>query len=129
MKLVESRTLNKAKLNKHENGLNNGLIRVERGHKSGLKIHLSVTSHIANPKNVSGEKYDLAQRSLKMPQKQPKLKFIIHAFRLSRGPSSGRHEMPPRDIGFHWNDLPLFGNLIWMLLRSLRGNFGFTRNE
>ena len=34
-----------------------------------------------------------------MSQKQLKLKVIIHAFRLSRGPSSERHGLPPSANG------------------------------
>ena len=60
-----------------------------------------------------------------MSQKQSKLKVIIHAFKLSRGPSYGRREMPPRDMGGHWNGVMCLGKNMWILLRLFRGNFGF----
>ena len=44
-----------------------------------------------------------------MSQKQPKLKVIIHAFGLSRGPNSERHEIPPRDMVGHWKGVMWVG--------------------
>ena len=46
-------------------------------------------------------KYDQSRRSHKMSPKEPKLKVIMHTFRISRGPSSERHRMPHRDMGGH----------------------------
>ena len=46
-----------------------------------------------------------------------------------RGPSSDRHGIPPRAIRGHCKGVMWFGTNIWMHLRSVRGNFGFTRNE
>ena len=44
-------------------------------------------------------KYDQTRKSPKNSQKYPKLKVIIHAFGLSRGPSSERHGMLSRAMG------------------------------
>ena len=64
-----------------------------------------------------------------MSQKQPKLKVIIHAFRLFRDLSSERHGMPPRDMGVHLKGVMWLGTNIRMPLLSLRGDFGFHENE
>ena len=50
---------------------------------------------------VYGENNDRGWTILKMTLKQPKLKVIIHVFRLSRGLGSERHGMAPRDLGGH----------------------------
>ena len=99
----------------------------------------NVTSHVGTPRNVSegnmirpekvqkyfGRKYDQAREGPKMTQKQSKLKVIIHVLGLSRGPSSERHGMHPRDMGGHWKEVMWLGTNMWMPLDSLRGNFGF----
>ena len=64
-------------------------------------------------------------KSPKISQKQPKLKVIIHAFGLSRGPSSESHGIPHRDMGGHWKWVMWIGTNMWMPLCSFRDNFGF----
>ena len=59
-----------------------------------------------------------------MSKKQPRLKVIIHVFGLSRGPSSGRHEILPWDTRGHWKWVIWLRTNILMALRSFRGNFG-----
>ena len=72
-----------------------------------------------------GRKFNQAQESSKMSRKQPKLKVIIHAFGLSRGPSSEHYEMPPRDMWGDWKRVTWLGTNIWMPFGSFRGNFEF----
>ena len=45
--------------------------------------------------------YEHFGRKYEMSQKQPKLKVILHAFGLSRGPSSERQGIPPMDMVGH----------------------------
>ena len=62
-----------------------------------------------------------------MLQKHLKLNVIIHAFRISRGPSSESHEMPPRDMQGHWKWVMWLETNIWMCLHLFWGNFGFHK--
>ena len=71
-----------------------------------------VTCHVAIHKNIFGEEYDWGRKILKMLEKQPKLKVIIHAFGLSRSPSSRCRGMPPREIGGHWKAITWVGTNI-----------------
>ena len=106
----------------------NGVFEAFQGNKNGVKHPDYVTSYVATPRNFSAEKYDQAGRSPKMPQKHPKLKVIIHAFGFSRGPSSGRHGMPPKDMGGHWKGVMWLGTICRCLYVHLEAISGFTRN-
>ena len=59
-----------------------------------------------------------------MSKKQAKLKVIIHDFVISRGPSSERYDMPPRDMGSHWKGVMWLGTNMWMFLYSFNGDLG-----
>ena len=64
-----------------------------------------------------------------MSQKQPKLKVIIHAFGLFRDPSSGLHEMPPRDMGGHWKWVMSYEMNIWMFYVHFGVILDYKTNE
>ena len=95
-----------------------------RGNANGAK-------HTRNVKIMSAllgmfrEKIGPVSEKSKNVQKQSKLKVIIHVFELSRGPSSERHGMPPRDMGDHWEGVMCLGTNMWMPLSSFHDNFGF----
>ena len=65
-----------------------------------------------------------------MSQKQQKLKVIIHAFRLSRCPSSECHELPPsangRSLEKESCDLKQMYGWLYVHFKVI---LGFTRNE
>ena len=64
-----------------------------------------------------------------MSQKQPKLKVIIHAFGLSRGPSTEHHGMPPRNMSCHWKGVMWLGTNMWIPLCHFEKILGYTKNE
>ena len=64
-----------------------------------------------------------------MSQKQLKLKVIIHAFELSRSPSSERHEMPSRAMGVIGNESCGLERTYGYLYVYFEEILGFTRNE
>ena len=101
-----------------------GCSKAFRGNANCVK-HPRVTSHVGTPTNVSGEKMNRPKEVKKMSRKQAKLKVIIHVFRLSRCPSSERHEMTPRDLGGQLKEVMWLGTNMWMHLRSFRGSFRF----
>ena len=61
--------------------------------------------------------------------KKPKLKVIIHAFRLSWGPNSERHGKPPRDMEVIGNDSCDLERIYGCLYVHCEVILGFTRNE
>ena len=61
----------------------------------------------------------------KLSKKHPKLKVIIHAFRLSWGSSSERHRMRPRDMGGHCKGVMGLGTNLCVPLCSFHDNLGF----
>ena len=71
------------------------------------------------------EKIWSSPENSKMFKEQPKLKVIIHAFRLSRSPSSEPHEITTRNMVGHWKEVMWLGTNIWMSLCSFRVNFRF----
>ena len=102
-----------------------GRLEVFRGNINGAKQPRNVTSHVGLPRNVTGENMISPKKGTKMSKNQPKLKVILHAFRVFQSPSSEHHGMPPRAIGGHWKGVMWLGINIWMSLRSFRGNFRF----
>lgn len=84
----------------------NGVIRGFMRQQKGFKHSGYIISHVSAPKKVSGEKYGCDWRSQKMPSKPPKFKLIIHAFLRLHDPYTGGHEMPPGDMGGHYERLP-----------------------
>ena len=102
-----------------------GGLKAFRGNTNGAKHPRNVTSHVKFPRNVWEENMTSPEEVQKRPKKQPKLKVIIHAFGISRGPSSERHGMPPKAMGGHRKGVMWLGTNIWMPLRSFRGNFRF----
>ena len=97
-----------------------------RGNTNGAKHPRNATSYAGFLRNnVSGENMSRLGEAQKFPKNGQKLKVIIHAFGLSRGPSSERHEMPPRAMGGPWNGVMWIERNIWMHLCSFLGNFRF----
>ena len=61
-----------------------------RGNANGVIYRRNITSHVGFPRHVS-RKYDHTRKSPKMSQKQSIMNVIIHAFGLSRDPTSERN--------------------------------------
>ena len=65
------------------------------------------------------------EKSRNLPKTTKIEGYIIHAFGLSRGPTSECHGMPSRDMGGHSKGVIWLGTNMWMSLRSLRDKLGF----
>ena len=106
-----------------------GFLEAFRGNTNGAKHLRNVSTHVNFPRNISVENMIRPGKVKKNVPKTAKLKLkvIIHAFGLSRCPSSERHGMSPTDMGGYCKGFMWRGTNMWMPLCSFRDNFGFHK--
>ena len=95
-----------------------------RCNTNGVKHPCNVTSHVGLRKNVLEEIMIIPEKIQKYPKNSHDWR-LVHAFGLSRSPSSKRHGIPSSVMGGHWRGVMWFGTNIWMSLRWFRVNFRF----